>query len=154
LIKEPVLYSGLLLCLVLGFSARSQVTPQVRQTPVPKSALFTNLPQKSNINSTWIERVFASPVNASISFPLSAREVFKGVVLEKVRKNEHVETINVRSSNYAGSLLTISKIVRDDRAVSYIGRIISMNHSDALVLKQENGQLYFNKEKQSHVVVE
>lgn len=130
------------------------MTPQVRQTPVPKSALFTNLPQKSNINSTWIERVFASPVNASISFPLSAREVFKGVVLEKVRKNEHVETINVRSSNYAGSLLTISKIVRDDRAVSYIGRIISMNHSDALVLKQENGQLYFNKEKQSHVVVE
>jgi len=152
--KKPVMYSGLMLCLAFGFSARSQVTPLVRQTPLPKAALFTNLPQKSNITTARIEKILESPVKALISFPLSATEVFKGVVLEKVRKNEHVETINIRSLNYGGSLLTISKIVRDDKPVSYIGRVISMDHSDALVLKQENGQLYFSKEKQSQVIVE
>ena len=143
-----------ILCCILYIHSDAQVLPPLNQTLPEKSALFSHLPDKFNINILLIEKLFNSPASGTVRFPLSDNNYFEGAIIEKIQKNKNVMCLNIRSSNYDGAWFTLSQITNDDHSVSYIGRIVSIRYGDVFMLAKEKDQFYFTKEKQSLLLVE
>jgi hypothetical protein len=126
----------------------------LRQELPNKSPLFSKLPQKVAASKLHIDRLFSIADSGHIKIPLSDNNFFEGVVLEKVRKNQNVVSMNVKITNYEGAMLTVSKIVNDDQTVNYVGRIVSIKHGDVYMLTFEDNKFYFTKSMQSTMLVE
>ena len=101
-----------------------------------------------------IEDLFSGPDSGSVKILLSVNNFFEGTITERIQRNENVVTLNIKSSNYDGALLTISKVLNSNKELTYTGRIVSMQYGDVLILKKESDRFFFTKAKQSLVIVE
>jgi hypothetical protein len=80
---------------------------------------------------------------------------FTGKVVSAVSKYQNsIVSIVVRSTNFAGASLTISKITNEDGTITYRGRIISRQHGDLYELKQVNNNYVLIKRKYYDLVNE
>jgi len=108
-----------------------------------KSKMFQNIPDNVPVSLDNIGSLFTSPVGRSVGLNLSDAAAFRfeGDVVSVVSKyNNTIESVVVRSSNFPGARLTLSRITAADGSVSYTGRIISMQHGDLFELKKINNQ--------------
>lgn len=144
---------GFMLCFLFHFNLQAQLPPLHKILP-DKAFLFSNLPDKSLIKHSLIENLFAGPASGPVRIRLSPDSYFEGIITERLEKNDNVTTINVKSSNYNGALLSISRILNSNKEYTFTGRIVSLQHGDVLILKKENNDYFFSKEKQSLVIVE
>lgn len=151
--NSHLLIAGVM-CYVLIFNAQAQLSPPAQKLLPEKPSLFGSLPKQFNITNVWIENLFAGPDTGWVNIPLPDNNFFQGRIMEKVQLNPHVVSINVKSSNYDGALLSISKITYDDLTVKYTGRIISIKYGDLFILTQENNTFLFTKKKLSTVITE
>jgi hypothetical protein len=125
-----------------------------RQSLPNKSTLFSRLPQKVGASKLHIDKLFSSADTGHIKISLADNNFFEGVVMEKVRKNQNVTSMNVKLTNYDGAMLTVSRIVQDDQSIKYIGRIISIKHGDVYMLTLEDNKYFFTKNMQALTMVE
>lgn len=123
------------------------------QATIEKPALFKNVPERLMVTRPDLDRLF-SVRTGRVVLPADKGFSFEGALVEKVQKNPNVTSINIRLHNYDSSLLNISRITHSDLTVTYHARVINRKSGDILLLKSENGQLYFSREKQSLVMVE
>ncbi len=97
-----------------------------------------------------ISDLFNGEIGSSISLNLSGDESlrFNGDVVSVVSKYENtIQSVVVRSTNYSGARLTVSKITDANGNISYTGRIISMQHGDLFELKNVDNHLVLVKRK-------
>lgn len=131
-------------------SAQTGNTVKVNEPNYNKSKLFENLPEKIQVNMDNLSGLFSEQVGGSVSLNLSGDESFRfnGDVVSVVSKYENtIQSIVVRSTNYPGARLTVSKITGANGTISYTGRIISMQHGDLFELKNVNNQFELEKRK-------
>jgi hypothetical protein len=147
----PVLLLGAQLVSAQKISQEKIVLP--RQIAIEKPSLFRNFPEKLIVSRLQLDQVFTAR-SSRIVLPAAEGFAFEGTVLEKVQRNPNVVSMNIRLHNYDSSLLNISRITHSDLTVTYQARVINQKSGDILLLKNENGQLYFSREKQSLVMVE
>jgi len=124
-------------------SAQTGETIPVNEPNYNKSKLFQNLPDNVPVSMENIGTLFTTAVGRSVGLNLSSALPFRveGDVVSLVSKyNNAIESVVVRSTNYDGARLTLSKITAADGSISYTGRIISMQHGDLFELKQINNQ--------------
>ena len=145
---------GMAMCCLLYNVSMAQSKLPIRQVLPNKATLFKRLPEKFTTSKLYVDKLFSGANTGAIKMPLTNNNYFEGVILEKVMKNPHVESMNIKSSNYDGAMLTISKITHDDKSVSYVGRIISIKYGDAYLLTFENDTFHFTKDIQSQLLVE
>lgn len=122
-----------------------------------KPKLFSNLPDRIPLSIEKINDLLGTPVGQSTKLKSTenAGFDFDGEIVSKAsRQDNNIESVVVRSSNFNGANLTISKIVLADGTVTYAGRIISFQHSDLFELQQQNGQFVFVKRNFSDLVNE
>ncbi len=143
----------LLCCLAYNHTAAQKSVP-INQVLPAKPELFARVPGKFRTSIFLLEKLFNSPASGTVEFPMADDLSFKGSLVESVRNNKNAVTINVRSSNYDGAVLTLSKITQPDLSEIYNGRIVSIRYADVFVLTKENAQYYFTREKQSLLLVE
>lgn len=124
-----------------------------KQVLVEKPKIFHRLPEKLSVKKVLLDDLFLTRQSA-VNITMGNGIVFEGTILEKVQKNPNVVSINIRVNNYDSSLLNISRITQSDLSVSYIARVINITKGDVLLLKKENDQFYFVKEKRSLIAVE
>ena len=141
-LRIPALCLCALLLSLVG-SAQTTTNPVSGQDD-NKPKLFSNLPDKIPVTNDQINALFDVQVGVSASLSLSANETkkFTGNVVSKANSNEKegsLESVVVRSSNFNGATLTISKLISKDGTVSYVGRIISFQHGDVYELQNLNG---------------
>ena len=89
-------------------------------------------------------------VGRPVSLSLSDATVFQfeGIIVSSVSKYENtIQSIVIRSTNFPGATLTVSRITDDTGNISYIGRMLSMQHGDMFELKNENSQFLLVKRK-------
>ncbi len=55
-------------------------------------------------------------------------------------------SVVIRSTNRVGARLVFTKVTDADNTIKYIGRIISLQHSDSYEIVSENNQYYFKKQ--------
>jgi hypothetical protein len=87
-----------------------------------------------------------SEIGKPVSFLLADNLNFQGVVSSVASKFDNtLLSVVIRSTNFASSALSFSRITKEDGTYSYVGRIISFQHGDAYEITLENGQYYFVK---------
>ena len=149
------LYGAAPLCclLFIAFASFAQGEPPLNQQPSEKPFLFSNLPDKFECNVQELQKLFVEPRPDYVSAKF--HEVFyaKGLATRNVSPKSNLTSINIHLDNYKGALLNLSQIF-NDKGISYTGRIVSMNHADVLLLKEEKGQYFFVKQERKFVMVE
>lgn len=137
----------LALCVTVSFyslcsSAQTEKIP-LNEPNYNKPKLFQNLPDNIPVSMDNIINLFGSPTGRSVSLNLSDRSPFQfeGDVVSSVSKYENtIQSVVIRSTNYNGARLTISRLTDANGNVSYTGRIISMQHGDLYELKKVNDE--------------
>ena len=108
-----------------------------------KPRLFDNLPEVIPVSIDNLNGLVNSITGVSIntSFSNDARTaLFQGNVVSSVSKYEDkVQTVVIKSTNYNGATLYISKVITDDGTIKYNGRLMSFQHGDLYVLQQKDG---------------
>jgi hypothetical protein len=131
-------------------SAQTGNTVKVNEPNYNKTKLFQELPEKIQVSMDNISGLFNGEVGRTVSLNLSGDEsfLFSGDVVSTVSKYENsIQSVVVRSTNYPGARLTVSKITDANGNISYTGRIISMQHGDLFELKNDNNQFVLVKRK-------
>lgn len=113
-----------------------------------KPRLFTNLPDKIQLNNSELESFFSTQVGSHtrLSLVTDLNQNFEGdLVSLSLRTSDGTQTAIVRSTNYNGARLTITKKENPDGSASYVGRIISFQHGDLFELQNLQGKWFLVK---------
>jgi hypothetical protein len=142
------------LCVSISLSslcavAQTGVVP-VNEPDYNKPALFSSLPDQIRLDMTTVTNLFNSGVGSVVDVNLSQATFFRfaGQIVSSVSKYDNkILSVVVRSSNYPGALLSISKITAEDGNTTYSGRIVSMAHGDLFELKNIDNQFTLVKKR-------
>ena len=135
--------------LSLQAAAQTEKVP-VNKPDLNKPALFASLPDKIAVSSDNLNNLLSSSIGRSVSVDMASDHDmgFEGEVISTTSKyNNSIQSIVIRSTNYNGARLTISKITGADGAITYSGRIISMQHGDVYELQKEADNFVLVKRK-------
>ena len=125
--------------------AQAQEIP-INEPDYNKPQLFSDLPSSIELQLSAFESLLSSAVGAKINFTITPGFIFNGHVVSKsAPKDRNVQSIVIKSTNYEGATLTFTRVLLEDGTIRYLGRILSMNNSDAYELSHANGKYYFNK---------
>ena len=133
---------------ICSFAQKTDIP--INEPNLNKPQLFQNLPDKIPVNMDNINSWFMGEVGRPISLKLTEANnlQFEGNVVSTVSKYENsIQSTIVNSINYPGARLVITKITDKDGAISYTGRILSLQHGDLFELKNENNQYFLIKRK-------
>jgi hypothetical protein len=133
----------------LTASAQEQKV-QVNQPDLNKPKLFASLPDKIVVSNENLTNLFTSSIGRSVNVDIAGSQLpgFEGEVISTTSKYENsIQSMVIRSTNYNGARLTISKITNADGTVTYSGRIISLQHDDVYELQKEAAGFVLVKRK-------
>ena len=128
-------------------SAQNQTIP-LNEPDYNRPRLFQNLPDNIVVSMTNINSLLNLEVGRAVNINLSATSQFQfqGDVVSIATDNDNgIRSVVVRSTNFPGARLSISKISNPDGTISYKGRIISFQHGDMFDLQSQNGQFVLVK---------
>lgn len=130
-----------LLCSVITFAQ----TARVNEPDLNKPKLFATLPEKISFNPASVPSLFAQTVGNDVNLTVGDVMPFNGKVVSTSSSSEtDINSVVIRSSNFEGAVMTISRAMIDGK-ITYSGRIISMKHADLYELQYRNGQYEFIK---------
>lgn len=89
-----------------------------------------------------------------ISLKLSNDFLIKGKIISHVKPNAFAETINISLPDFPGSFFTISRVRTEEGKIKFVGHILNLESSDAIILKEENKKYFFIKTEQRLLVTE
>lgn len=137
----------------LSVSAQQENKAPVNEPNEKKPLLFSDLPSNIDVQTDRLSSLFAAEPGQAVTLDLPSFR-FEGLVMSVVTKYENtIQTIIVRSTNYDGARLTLSRI-NGPEGINYTGRIISMQHGDLYELKQVKSNLALVKSKFNTLVTE
>ena len=139
-LRTAVLCAGLALC-TLGSYAQEK--PPVNEPDYNKPKLFSQLPERVQLNTADLAGLFNTGVGKATKLSLSdaTQLQFEGEVISSGSQNQNtLQSMVIRSTNFNGARFTISRITNPDGSIIYRGRIISFKHGDLLELQNLNGQ--------------
>ena len=151
---KTVFLWSLLMTVLMTLPGKAQIHPPLNQHPSDKPFLFSQLPEKFSIPVTALKAIFAVPSNAGVNLSLSEKLKIEGIVTARRAISPEQLSINIKCTNYQNALLNLSRITEADGTVSYIGRMVSLQHGDVLLLWAEKGQYNFVRQKQLLAMVE
>jgi hypothetical protein len=148
------------MCILLGISGitvNAQNRIPLNEPDLNKPRLFSNLPQKIAVNASELDAYFTAPIgsNTQLNLASDANQKFEGnLVSRSERTANSIQTAIIRSSNFNGARMTVSKRLNEDGTVTYIGRIISFQHGDLYELQNLEGQWFLVKKNYYDLVNE
>ncbi len=129
-------------------SAQTQSVP-INEPDYNRPKLFANLPDKIPVSLDKITSLFGEAVGRSVNISLTQNQQFQfeGEVISKISKYQNtIQSVVIRSTNFNGAILSVSRTTTPDGDLSYTGRIISFRHGDAYQLqKQADGFVLVKK---------
>jgi hypothetical protein len=123
-----------------------------------KPRLFDNLPEVIPVSLDNLNGLVNSKTGVSINTVLSndaASVPFRGNVVSSVSKyDDRVQSVVIKSTDYNGATLYISRVTMEDGSVKYNGRFMSFQHGDLYVLQQKEGAFVLVKKNYYDVINE
>lgn len=130
----------------LAASAQQKEIP-LNEPDLNKPELFRQSPDMIALESAQVSSLLSSSVGEPVVISLPSFR-FEGTVISTVSKYaSSIESVVIRSSNFQGATLTLTKITEPSGNISYTGRILSMSHGDLYQLKQVDNALVLVKNK-------
>jgi hypothetical protein len=141
-----------LLCAIMACSGMAAFAQNdnipINEPDLNKPRLFNNLSERIQVSQAEMDNLFQINVGtrAQLSLAADASVRFEGDLISKSTvSQEGVQTAIVRSTNFNGARMTITKRLNADGTVSYIGRILSFQHGDFYELTNQQGQWFLVK---------
>lgn len=131
-------------------AAAQNGNPPVNEPDYNKPMLFTSQPDVIRLQMASVVSLFNNTTGSHVDTELAQTNNFrfKGQVVSAVSKYDNkIQSVVIRSSNFPGALMTISKLTADNGKVSYTGRITSLQHGDLYELKVIDEAFVFVKKK-------
>ncbi len=152
----PVLCACITFCSLFSAAQNQQVI--VNEPNYNKPRLFDNLPELIPVSIDNLNNLVHAKPGVSINTNLSSdakTAPFEGKVVSSVSKyDDKVQTVVIKSTNYIGASLYISKVTSEDGTIKYNGRLISFQHGDLYVLQQRDAGLVLVKKNYYDVINE
>lgn len=124
------------------YSAAQDQKVIINEPNYNKPRLFDNLPEVIPVSIDNLNNLVNSKAGVSINTTFSndtRTAPFEGNVVSSVSKyDDKVQTVVIRSTNYNGATLYISKVITEDGTIKYNGRLMSFQHGDLYVLQQKD----------------
>jgi hypothetical protein len=141
-LRTPLVCLCALLFSLCSF-AQNEKDP-INEPDYKKPKLFSNLPDRIPVSIEKMNDLLNVPIGTLTSLKVAEGSSlqFDGEVISKATKYENrIQSIVIRSTNFNGARLTISRITKEDGTTAYTGRIISFQHGDLYELQNLSGQL-------------
>ncbi len=112
-----------------------------------KPKLFASLPDNIPVSTDQFAAIMTLEPGTPVNFTIGSALRLQGQVVSTANKyNNTIQSVVVRSTNYDGALLTVSRVVNtQDNSVRFTGRIISNAYGDLYELQNKNGAYSFVK---------
>ncbi len=140
-LRTAVLCAVMALGCLTGFSQEKPVP--VNEPDLGKPRLFDGLPDKISINTDEINALLGTQAGRPAQFRMTAdaARLFEGEVVSTAGKAEEgLQTVVMRSTNFNGARMTLSRVTLPDGSITYSGRILSFKHGDLYVLQLSGGE--------------
>src|SRR5687767_8391599 len=135
-------------------AAAQQKEVPLNQPDYNKAELFRESPDRITVETFELTRLLTIPIGEPVLMNLPSFR-FDGTVISTVSKyGNKMQSIVIRSSNYEGATLTITKTIDETGNILYRGRILSMKHGDVYELKQDDNGFALVKNKFNNVITE
>ena len=137
------------LCSISAFAQKADPADNIplNQPDYNKPKLFSNLPDQIPVEPNDFTSLLSNKNGNAVEYKFNNTMRIEGEVISVSDAAEkQFSSVVVRSSNYPGAVMTITKVT--DAAtgnISYTGRIISMKHGDLFELQQKDGKYIFVK---------
>lgn len=131
-------------------SAQTGETVPINEPNYNRVLLFQDKPAELPLSKELFTSLLSAPVGRTVSVSLSEETGFRfeGEVVSAVSKyNNTIQSVVLRSSNFHGARLTLTKTTAADGSISYSGRLLSMQHGDLYELKTAGTELLLVKKK-------
>lgn len=145
--------SLLLLLQIITAQAFAQDRKENRDKGQGRTEYFRNFPEKQEVNSSILQRIFQYKAGDKVNLTLSDSLTLRGVVLENVTHSSGVISVNIQSPEYPGLLFNFSK-PSGNSTQPIRARIVGRNVTDALLLVQENNRYYLRQTPKDKLIVE
>ncbi|MEO6537889.1 MAG: hypothetical protein ABIT07_08810 [Ferruginibacter sp.] len=121
----------------------------------PRPKLFNDLPEIMKANDAALANAFNYFEGQNVSVALSNTLTFSGVVLSNEVKYSNLQNIIIKSAVLNNALLSLSKIINEDKSITYTGRILNNKAFDGFeIVKDETGQYNLQKFENSKILVD
>lgn len=144
----------LLVCMLQTSSLFAQDPIPVKQQLPNKPLIFTQIPERSVCNIQSWEQLQSWSVGKAIELSLTDKAIFTGTVTEKVQRAANIQSLNIKLSNYPGTLLNLTLVSEPNQPVKISGRIINPNSGDVLLLLYEDNKYVLQKQQQQFFMTE
>ena len=115
--------------------------------------LFSSFANTINFPASELEKICNTAEGSSIQLSLEKNMSFTGTVISSLHPYENLQSIIVRLDNLDNTVLGVSKIINDDKSITYKGRIINHKYADAFELRSDaSGKYFINKIKTQDLV--
>ena len=138
------------------FSPSAQENIPLNEGNYNKPQLFSDLPDRMSLDISTLQGLFTLSRGSSVKQQLSEDFILKGVVVSKseATANAPVTTVIIRCTSRPGAVFTFTRVVGQDESITYRGRILSRNNSDALDIVKVNNQYYLQKKNYNDIISE
>lgn len=134
------------LCLTFSFYISFAQKPPINEPNLNKSRIFNDLPDRMLLRVPDFSSLLNQEVGQSIKVPFAGNHHLSGLIISKSDAlDSRVKSVVVRLDERQGARLTFTQIKNEDGTISYLGRILSREHSDGFEVSVENGQYVFKK---------
>ena len=155
-LRTTVICACLTVCSLYSGAQESKVI--VNEPNYNKPRLFDNLPPVIPVSIDNLNGLVNSKAGSIIntSFAADAKTAsFEGHVVSVVSKYEDkLQTVVIKSTNYNGATLYISRVITEDGTIKYNGRLVSFQHGDLYVLQPKDGGFELVKKNYYDVINE
>lgn len=119
-----------------------------------KPFLFQRLPARFECSASSLKQVFSTRVNDLVQIPLGGNAVFAGIVNAVVQVDANVTSVNIFSSNFPGTMLSLSLVKQPDGSAKMTGMFLNPKNGDMLMLEQDKEKYFIRKELSKFVMTE
>jgi len=155
-LRTAVICACITLCSLYSSAQDQKVI--VNEPNYNKPRLFDNLPDVIPVSIDYLNGLVNSKAGVSINTALSndvRTAHFEGNVVSSVSKYEDkVQSVIIKSTNYNGATLYISRVTTEDGTIKYNGRLMSFQHGDLYVLQQKDDGFVLVKKNYYDVINE
>lgn len=104
------------------------------QATKPKQ--FSNYPDIINCSEQELSKVFTVSAGQTISLSFSNNFTFSGTVKSNISKYANLQSAVIESPDFSNTIFNVSKIIKTDGSISYVGHIINKSFFDGFELKK------------------
>lgn len=126
---------SLLLCLTTA-AAFSQKLDQSR----PK--LFAGYPETIQLSKNILQNTLNAAEGEEVIVAFTSDFRFKGMVISNQKKYDNLQSVIIKSPAFGNAVFQLSRIVNEDKTISYAGRIINPNAFDGYEIKKDQNNNY------------